>query len=70
MRPLLFLVSEEAQYEYGETMVRRTKIPVFDVDGRDSQNSCFGAVLVGIKRALVIFGRKRQLLSARRLIKS
>ena len=59
MRPLLFLISEEAQYEYDETVMRCTKIPVFDVDERDSQNSCFEAVLVEIKRALIIFGRKR-----------
>jgi hypothetical protein len=39
---------------------RHIIILLFDINGRGSLNSCFRAVLVGIRRGLVIFGLKRR----------
>ena len=46
------------------------KITVFDGDERDILNLYFKTIFIGIKKVLVIFKRKRQLLNVRRLIKN
>ena len=46
------------------------KIVIFDEDKRDILNLCFETVFVGIKKILIIFRRKRQLLNVKRLIKN
>ena len=46
------------------------KITVFDEDERDILNLCFKTVFIKIKKVLVIFKRKKQLLNTKRLIKN
>ena len=46
------------------------KITIFDGDERDILNLCFETVFVEIKKVLIIFERKKQLLNLRRLIKN
>ena len=64
------MVNEEDRYEFDEMLEIYMKIVIFDGDKKDTLNLCFRAVFAGIKKVLVIFRRKRQLLNIRRLIKS
>ena len=46
------------------------KIVIFNGDKKNTLNLCFRAVFAEIKKVLIIFRQKRQLLNIRRLIKS
>jgi hypothetical protein len=70
MRPLLSLVNAGVVYAYGEIVGRRIIILLFEIDGRGSLNSCFGAVLVGIRRGPAIFGLERLLKRRNKLKRS
>ena len=70
MRPLLSLVNTEGLYAYGDGLTKHTIEQLFEIDGRDSQNSCSGVVLVGIEKVLVISGLQKQLQNVNRLTKN
>ena len=70
MRPLLSLVKAEELYGFGEIVMRHMIELLFEIDGKDSQNLCFRAVLVGIKKALVISGLQRLLKNENKPIKN
>jgi hypothetical protein len=50
--------------------MKLTNAPISADDGRDSLNLYFGAVSVGIKKGLIICGKKRQRRKRNRQIKS
>jgi hypothetical protein len=69
-RPLLFSASVKAPYAYREILIKYTKESIFNNDERAAPNLYFKAVLVKIKRVLIIFKRKRLLKSEKKQIKS
>jgi ABC-type enterobactin transport system permease subunit len=69
-RPLLFLVNTGALYAYSEIVGRCTTILLFKTNRKGSLNSCFRAILVGIRRGLAIFRLKRLLKRRNKLKKS
>jgi hypothetical protein len=64
-----FSVNVEETYDYGDALMRHLIRPLFDDDGRDSLNSCFGAVSHGIRKVLIIYGRLNLLKSEEKLKK-
>jgi hypothetical protein len=48
MRPLLFLASEEEEFDFSEIRRRRMRQQLFKIDGKAFQNLYFGAVFLGI----------------------
>jgi hypothetical protein len=53
------LITAEELYGYREAILRLTNELIFDAIGRDTLNLYSGAVLVGIKRVLIIFRAKK-----------
>ena len=70
IRPLLFLINVERLYVYNDSLTKRTIEQLFEIDKRNSQNSCSDVVLIEIKKILVISELQKQLQNVNRLTKS
>jgi hypothetical protein len=72
MRLLSFWVNVEEAREFGDDLLRLVHLiqPVYDGGGVDIWISCFGAASTGLKRALVMYGRKKQKRKRRQLPRS
>jgi hypothetical protein len=58
-RPLLFSISVKTLYAYKEILIKYTKESIFDDDKKATPNLYFRAILIKIKRVLIIFRRER-----------
>ena len=54
MKFLLFLINIERLYVYDDDLTKYTIEQLFEINERNSQNSCFEIILIEIKKILVI----------------